>query len=194
MGRLNEIVNKKVTPGDEICVIEEFMAGHGAYEDDKGWVRSSYIGVTVADMLARTVAVKPYVRVPELPRKGEYVYGVVVHVKDEYAVVRIISSATGKRFRDYYTGIIHISQASDRFVRSLFDAVREGDIVKARALTTRIPVNLSIREPRTGVVAAFCSRCGALLKYRGGKLVCPECGNVEKRSVSAEYGVLKGLI
>lgn len=194
MGRLDEIVNKKVAPGDEICVIEEFMAGPGAYEDERGWVRSSYVGVTAADVLARTVAVKPYVRVPELPRKGEYVYGVVVHVKDEYAIVRILSSAGGRKFRDYYTGIIHISQASSRFVRSLFDAVREGDIVKARALTTRIPVNLSIREPRTGVIAAFCSKCGALLEYKGGKLVCPACGNAEKRSVSTEYGILKGLI
>ncbi|MGC9122163.1 MAG: exosome complex RNA-binding protein Csl4, partial [Thermogladius sp.] len=58
----------KVTPGDVLGVVEEFIAGSGVYEDASGRLRSSVVGVVFADKLRKSVSVKPAVSKTLVPR------------------------------------------------------------------------------------------------------------------------------
>ncbi len=191
--RLKEINGKYVMPGDDVCVIEEFMPGVGTYED-RGTVRAALVGVVQVNMNSRVVAIKPLTKELKLPSRNDIIIGVVVLVKDEYSLVKILTDSSGVKYQTPFTAILHISQVSNRFVKTLYDVVRVGDLVKAKVLNDFIPYNLTIKEPKLGVVLAFCGKCGHALKPKDNELlVCPICGNIERRKVSIDYGRIKGL-
>ena len=193
MSRINEISNKAVVPGDDICVIEEFLPGPWTYVEGS-IIKSAITGRVHVDITTRTVSVVPAVKIFETPVRGTYVYGYVITVKDEFAIIKILGCVHGIRYQSAFTGLLHISQSSDKFVKNLYDVVRVGDIVKAKILNDASPYNLTLKEPRLGVILAFCGNCGhKLVKLSTDTLKCPSCGNVEKRKVSLDYGNLKGL-
>ncbi len=188
MERLKEIINRGVLPGDDICIIEEFMPGIGSFSKN-GVVRAAWIGVTAADLNTRTVHVKPVHKFPQLPERNSVVIGVVVLVKDEYAVIKIFEDLKGNRYLNGFTGVLHISQASDTHVKDLYEVIRVGDVVKAKVLNNNPPYNITIREPKLGVVLAFCGNCGSVLRKAGSNMLkCPKCGRMEKRKLSLDYG------
>ncbi len=189
--RLNEIRGRKVSPGDEICVIEEFLPGPGTFEVD-GIVRATLTGVVNVDLMTRVAFVKPLVREPRMPERGDVVYGVVQVVRDEFAIIKIIGDGQGRRYSVPYTGLLHISQATEKFVKDLYEVLRMGDVVKAKVLSNYLPYNLTLKEYRLGVVMAFCGRCGERLVKSGSEVLkCPSCGNTERRKVSSDYGVVR---
>ncbi len=189
--RLSEINGRRVSPGDEICVIEEFLPGPGTFEDD-GIVRSALTGIVNADLMTRVVFVKPLVREPKIPERGDIVYGVVQVVRDEFAIIKIIGDYQGRRYSVPYTGLLHISQATEKYVKNLYDVLRMGDVVKAKVLSSCLPYNLTLKEYRLGVVMAFCGKCGERLVKSGSEVLkCPACGNVEHRKISSDYGVIR---
>ena len=193
--RVKELTNKGVVPGDALCVIEEFLPGSGTYEHHNGVVRAALVGSTIADLNTRVINVKPRIKEPILPRRGSIVYGIIVLIREEYAIVRLVSDVNGVKYHTVFTAILHISQVTDKFIKDLFEVLRMGDVVKAKVLNDSIPYNISIKDPKLGVVLAFCGKCGSLLKFESGDLLkCPVCGNSERRKVSIDYGKLKGLI
>lgn len=177
-----------VMPGDKICVIEEYLPGPGAYSDHDGWVRSSIIGRIVIDRNQRTVTVRQIRNRPFVPKPGDIVIGVVASMSDDLAFVNIIRIEGKQSSSTSFTGVIHISQANDKYIETLYDAIRVGDIVRAKVLNDKTPYQLSLKGPQFGVIAAMCSKCGGMLKKKSEELmVCPRCGNVEKRKVSIKY-------
>ncbi|MCD6428582.1 MAG: exosome complex RNA-binding protein Csl4 [Desulfurococcales archaeon] len=193
MGRVEEINGKAVVPGDTICVIEEFLPGPWTYVVD-GAIKAAITGRVYVDIAMRTVSVRPTVKLFEVTMRGTYIYGYVVMVKDEFAIIKVVGSAHGTKYASTFTGLLHISQSSDKFIKNLYDVVRVGDIVKAKVLNDAPPFNLTFKEPRLGVILAFCGTCGhRLTKLSTDTLKCPICGNIEKRKVSIDYGNLKGL-
>jgi len=192
--RVKELINRGVIPGDALCVIEEFLPGPGTYEYN-GVVRAALVGSTIADLNTRVINVKPKIRGPALPKRGSIVYGIVVLIREEYAIVRLISDVNGIKYHTAFTAILHISQVTDKFIKDLFEVLRMGDIVKAKVLNDSIPYNISIKDPKLGVVLAFCGNCGSTLKFESGDLLkCSVCNNSERRKVSIDYGKLKGLV
>lgn len=192
--RVKRLSNKGVIPGDELCVIEEFMPGLGTYEYN-GVVRAALVGNTVTDLNTRVISVKPRIKEPALPRRGTIVYGIVVLIRDEYAIIKLISDVNGVRYPTAFTAILHISQVTDKFIKDLFEVLRLGDVVKAKVLNDALPYNISIKDSKLGVVLAFCGKCGTTLKFEGGDLLkCPTCSNLERRKVSIDYDKLKGLL
>ncbi len=192
--RLDELRERKVLPGDDLCVIEEFLPGYGTFEKG-GIVRAAWAGRVHVDMAARTISVIPYKQASEIPERNSIVYGVVIVVKDEFAILKILKDAKGNEYPSGFTGLLHISQATDRHVKDLYEVIRVGDIVKGKVLSDYPPYNLTLREPRLGVVLAFCGQCGTLLRKTGPDTVkCPKCGRVEKRKLSIDYGKVKGLL
>ena len=188
MERLEKIISKRVLPGDDICVIEEFMPGVGSFSRE-GVVRAAWIGFTTADLATRTVHVKPAHKYPLIPERNSIVVGVVVLVKDEYAVIKIFEDLKGNKYLTGFTGVLHISQASDTHVKDLYEVVRVGDVVKAKVLNNHPPYNITIREPKLGVVLAFCGNCGSILKKAGSNMLkCNRCGRMERRKLSIDYG------
>ncbi|HDN02135.1 MAG TPA: RNA-binding protein [Candidatus Bathyarchaeota archaeon] len=193
MARINEINGRSVLPGDEICVIEEFMPGFGTYVRG-GNIYAALPGMVRVDLVTRTVHVAPKVVPPAVPERNSIVIGIVQVVKDEFAIVKIIKDIKGNKYPSGFTGLLHISRATDTFVKNLYEVVRVGDIVKTKVLNDNPPYDLTLREPSLGVVVGFCGECGTIMKKAGPKtLKCPICGRTEKRKLAHDYGNIKGL-
>lgn len=176
-----------VFPGDELAVIEEFLEGPGAYQED-GVVRASELGDVQFDLERREVKVSKRTRTPILPEEGVDIIGEVGSIKRRTANVEIFY-IKGVEASPPFTGVIHISSVG-LDVKNMNLALRSGDIVKARVINTKNRITqLSIEGPRYGVIYAFCSKCGSLLQQRRMRMVCPRCGRVERRKIAKTYGV-----
>jgi exosome complex component CSL4 len=187
---LQELPGRRVYPGDPLCTIEEFIPGDGVYVDESGVVRAARVGVVELDMVQRRISVRPYAAKPRLPRKNHAVYAIVVGVpRDDLALVKIFADERMVPYNGFFTAVLHISQASDRRIPSIYDAVRPGDIIRATLTTDAAPYVVSTKRPQDGVILAQCSVCGAPLYRVPGKqlLVCKKCGNEEPRKVSPYY-------
>lgn len=190
MSRLRGLAGLGVVPGDGVCVAEEFLPGSGVYEDG-GVIRSSSVGFTSIDLRSRVLSVRP-IKHPYLPSRGEVVCAVVTVLHEELAVARLFASESGRRYANPFTGLLHVSQVHEKFVRNLSELLAVGDIIKARVLNSSVPYMLTVREARLGVVLAYCSICGTQLRRQStDTLRCPRCDNVERRKLSLDYGVLK---
>ncbi len=175
--------NEFVFPGDELAVIEEFTPGENTYEVD-GQVRSSALGKVFYDMINRRSNVLT-LKKPLLStlKKARYVYGVVVGVREDSAMVSI-SSVEEKFISPSLSGFLHVSQISNKFIEKITDYVKAGDIIRAKPMTYYIPLSLTIKGKDLGVVYAQCSICGTVLvKQDDEHLRCPNCGNIERRKL-----------
>ncbi len=183
------MAEKLALPSDILAVIEEFMPGEGTYSDEKGFIRSARLGYVYKDKIFKVVSVKHPLGKPFIPKQGMIVLGVVTSVKEDLVFVDIIADKDGKMFSGKFTGIIHLSQASKVFIKTIEDAFKLSDIVLAKVLTDRIPpYQLTTKPPELGVIAAMCSKCGEIMIRKDeNTLLCPRCGNVEKRKVAASY-------
>lgn len=178
-----------VLPSDKLAVIEEYMPGEGTYADDEGYIRAAKVGYPIADKNFKTITVLHPLKKPFIPRYGMIVLGVITSVKEDLVFVDIIADKDGKPFSGKYTGVIHLSQASKTFIKTIEDAFKLSDIVLAKILTDKLPpYQLTTKAPELGVIAAMCSKCGEVLVKRDeNTLICPRCGNVEKRKVALGY-------
>lgn len=180
-------VEKLILPGDKIGVIEEFLYGDGAYEQD-GVIRSQVLGDARLDLERRVAEVLPRTRKPVFPKEGSEVLGEIGEVKRPTASIDIFK-IDGETVEAPFTGILHFSSMSREYSSHMSLAVKEGDIVKANVINMKnLAIQVSIQGPEYGVVYAFCSKCGDLLELRRTRLVCPNCGRVEKRKTSEFYG------
>ncbi|MET1101691.1 MAG: exosome complex RNA-binding protein Csl4 [Pyrodictiaceae archaeon] len=187
--RLALLQNKLVYPGEELATIEEFIPGDGCYVHDSK-IYSAIIGRVQLNMSTRRISVHPLSGKPHIPRKNMQVYGYVASIiRDDLALIKIIFDERGQMFSGEFTGILHISQATPQKVNNMYEVLRVGDVVKVTILNSTSPYIVSTKHATNGVVLAFCSKCGApLFKVPGEEgLVCPRCGNREKRKTAARY-------
>ncbi|MBS7624439.1 MAG: exosome complex RNA-binding protein Csl4 [Candidatus Bathyarchaeia archaeon] len=183
-----------VVPGERIGVIEEFIPDRGTYVEN-GVIYASNVGYLLIDQVSRKVSVHPVTREACVPRVGSIVVGHVVNVQSAMAFIRIIK--VGKRFLSgFFTGVLHISDIEEKFTEDIFDAIKLGDLVRAKVISeANRTYHLTTRGERLGVIFALCSKCGGVLKLRGkskkeGKnLYCEDCGNIESRKIASDYGL-----
>jgi exosome complex component CSL4 len=186
---------KFVVPGEQLAIIEEFLPAEGVYADDHGLIRASLVGKVLRDLKNKTIKVQKLKRTFEYPKPGMIVKGVITSIRNDIAVVTLVSDINGKKIPTPLTGILHVSQASTGYVKTLYHAVGLGDLIKAKVLSSENPFQLSIKHPRLGVILSTCSKCGAILRKNGkGKLVCPRCGNIESRKISIDYINLEKVV
>jgi exosome complex component CSL4 len=176
-----------VVPGDRLGVIEEFMPGPGTYVEN-GTIYSLATGRALVDVLNKQVSVFSKTRFVGVPKVGSIVVGQVADVQSKIAIVRIFQ--IGRRsLSGFFTGILHVSDVSVRFVETMYEACKPGDFIRARVVSDKNRVfHLSIKEPNLGIIYAFCSRCGAFLSFKRTRMRCLNCGNIEKRKVAQDYG------
>ncbi len=176
-----------VVPGDRLGVIEEFSPGPGTYESE-GTIYSAATGRALMDLLNKQVSVYPKAHVTNVPHVGSVVLGQVSDVQSKQANMRIFQ--VGDRpLTGLFSGPLHIGDVSPRYVESMYEACRAGDIVRARVISEKNRTfHLTTNEKHLGVVYAFCSRCGHSLMQRRFVMRCPECGNTERRKTAADYG------
>jgi len=176
-----------VVPGDRLGVIEEFTPGPGTYESE-GTIYSATTGRALMDLLNKQVSVFPKALETNVPHVGSVVLGQVSDVQSKQANVRIFQ--VGDRLLSgFFSGPLHIGDISPRYVESMYEACRAGDIVRARVISEKNRTfHLTTNEKDLGVLYAFCSRCGHSLVQKRFIMRCPECGNTERRKTAADYG------
>ncbi len=178
-------------PGEELAVIEEFMSGDGTYEIN-GVVRSAVIGKIFYDMLNRKSNVLPIKKVLiNNLKKAKYVIGIVNSTREDLASVSIIGIEE-RKLQSPLSAYLHISQILNKRLNTINEAVKVGDVIKAKLISFSIPLSLTIKGKDLGVIYAKCSRCGAVLvKQDENNLKCNVCGNIEQRKIGS-YVVKKG--
>lgn len=176
-----------VVPGDRLGVIEEFMPGPGTYVEN-GTIYSSATGRALVDVLNKQVSIFPKTRFLAFPKVGSIVIGQVRDAQSKIAVVRIFQ--VGKHpLSGFFTGILHVSDVSLRYVETMYDACKPSDFIRAKVVSDKNRTfHLSTKDPNLGVLYAFCSRCGNALTFRRVQMRCLKCGKIEKRKVAQDYG------
>ena len=178
-----------VLPGDLLGTAEEFVPGHGTYEDG-GRIYAALMGrreVDPRDKAIRVAAVHPVPRLAE----DDLVYARVDEVKSAMAVCTILALASGKRgVPGAPEGTIHISKAKEGYTETLGEEFAPGDIVLARVLQAHPTVKLTTAPANLGVVSARCQVCHGLLGHGAKELVCPRCGNREHRKSAKDFAGL----
>jgi exosome complex component CSL4 len=176
-----------VLPGERLGVIEEFIPNTGTYSKD-GVIYSKTVGRVLMDMLNRKVSVYSLVPEPSVPKVGTTVIGQVGNAQSDNVLVRIFKVGP-KNISGVFSGILHISDVQDRYVNSMNDACRPGDIIKAKVISEKNQIyHLTTVDNDLGVLYGFCSRCGNLLEQRRHEMHCTKCGNIEQRKTALGYG------
>ena len=190
MPSTTERQGKFVVPGEKVGVIEEFIPGPGTYVDN-GDIRASSVGFLLLNLTEHKISVFRPTRLKGAacwPKPGTIVVGETAETHNTYSLIRIWMVGP-KHLSGFFTGLLHISNVGLR-VRDMFNVCRPGDIVRARVINTRNRIcHLTLANRKLGVIYAFCSNCGELLKARPDKkLICEACGSLELRKLASDYG------
>jgi exosome complex component CSL4 len=176
-----------VLPGERLGVIEEFIPDSGTYVKDSV-IYSRIVGRALMDLLNKRVFVYPLINGAVTPKVNTVVIGQVGNAQSDNVLVRIFRIGK-KKISGTFTGILHISDVSDRYVNSMNEACKPGDIVRAKVISEKNQIyHLSTSDNNLGVLYAFCSSCGNMLNLQRYEMQCPRCGNIEKRKIAPEYG------
>jgi exosome complex component CSL4 len=176
-----------VLPGERLGVIEEFIPDSGTYSKD-GIIYSKIVGCALMDMLNRKVSVYPLVEEASVPKVGTKIVGQVGNAQSDNVLVRIFKVGP-KKISGVFSGILHISDVNDRYVESMNEAARPGDVIRAKVISEKNQIyHLSTVENDLGVLYGFCSRCGNLLEQKRQEMRCTKCGNIEQRKTALDYG------
>ncbi len=168
-------------------VIEEFIPNSGTYSKD-GVIYSKIVGRALMDMLNRKVSVYPIVPEPSVPKVGTTVVGQVGNAQSDNVLVRIFKVGP-KKISGVFSGILHISDVQDRYVDSMNDACKPGDVIRAKVISEKNQIyHLTTVDKELGVLYGFCSRCGNLLEQSRHEMRCTKCGNIEQRKTALDYG------
>jgi exosome complex component CSL4 len=179
-----------VLPGDRLGVIEEFVPDNGTFVED-GVIYSKVVGRALHDLATRHVSVYPLVHEVMVPKVGNIVVGQVSNVQSENANVRIFQIGE-KQLSGVFVGVLHISDVHLRYVESMFEICKAGDIIRAKIISDKNQVyHLFTKDKDFGVIYAFCSNCGTALESKRQGMHCPKCGRIEARKTTFDYG--KGL-
>jgi exosome complex component CSL4 len=176
-----------VLPGERLGVIEEFIPDSGTYVKD-GVIYSKIVGRSLLDLLNKRVSVYPLINGAVTPKVSTVVVGQVGNAQSDNVLVRIFRIGK-KKISGTFSGILHVSDVSDRYVNSMNDVCKPGDIIRAKVISEKNRIyHLSTNDKGLGILYAFCSICGTLLEPQRYELKCPKCGNVENRKMAPDYG------
>ena len=178
---------KLVVPGERLGVIEEFIPDFGTYVKD-GIIFSKVIGRALVDLISKKVSVYPLFSDTVLPKISSIVIGQVGNAQSDNVLVKIFKVGS-KALSGVVTGIFHISDVQERYVNSMSDVVKPGDIIRAKVISNKNKAyHLSTKDSGLGVLYAFCSRCSHILEPKRYDMRCPNCGNIERRKFALDYG------
>jgi exosome complex component CSL4 len=179
-----------VLPGERLGVIEEFIPDAGTYVRD-GVIYSKIVGRALMDMLNRRVSVYPLLEGRAVvPKVGTVVVGQVGNAQSDNVLVRIFEVGAKKKMTGTFSGILHISDVSDRYIDSMSEVCKPGDVIRAKVISEKNQIfHLSTADKTLGVVHGFCSVCGNLLEQQQHReMRCIKCGNIERRKTAFDYG------
>ena len=177
---------KLVVPGERLGVIEEFIPDYGTFVKE-GIIFSKIIGRALIDLISKKVSVYPLTKNPISPKMSSVIVGQVGKAQTDNVIVRIFKVGS-KAISGVFTGIFHISDVQERYVKSMSDVCKPGDVLRAKVISIKNKAyHLSTKDSGLGVLYAFCSRCSHLLEPKRYNMRCPNCGNIERRKFAMDY-------
>jgi exosome complex component CSL4 len=154
----------------------------------EGVIYSKIVGRALMDLMSKRVSVYPLISGASVPKVSATVVGQVGNAQSDNVLVRIFKIGS-KKLSGVFTGILHISDVQERYVKSMNEVCKPGDIIRTKVISNKNQLShLSTNDKGLGVVYAFCSRCSNLLESKRYEMRCPKCGNVEKRKIALDYG------
>jgi len=181
------MTDKKILkPGDFICGAEENAGGQGTFNSNDE-IYSSVFGTFENEGHEAKVKTNKTIKSAKI---GDEVYGIVIDVMDSKALVAVVplSNEKGVRFTPEGTAVIRVQDISERYVQTIKEEFRIGDIIKARVIAVGNGLDLSTKgSDEYGVIKAFCSRCRNVLVLKGSQLNCKRCERGERRKTSKYY-------
>jgi len=176
-----------VLHGERLGVIEEFIPDSGTYVKD-GVIYSKVVGRALMDLLSKRVSVYPLISGAVVPKVASTVVGQVGNAQSDNVLVRIFQ-IDSKKLSGVFTGILHISDVQERYVKFMNDVCKPGDIIRSKVISEKNQIyHLSTKDKELGAVYAFCSLCSNLLEPKRHEMQCPKCGNIERRKTALDYG------
>jgi len=177
-----------VLPGDEVAVAEEFEAGEGTFEEH-GRIYAAQPGHLELDAhqrVARVAALNP----PSDLRVDDVVYGVVEEIRPSMCEARILAiHGRDREVAGVLAASLHVSKISNAYVENIRDAVRLGDIIRARVIQTEPSLQVTTAEANLGVVLALCANCRRpSVRTEADRVRCPNCERSDRRKMTADYG------
>jgi exosome complex component CSL4 len=177
---------RKVLPGDEVAIAEEYMSGEGTYEMD-GKIFASAVGeldLDPRDKMAKVILNNP----PVVLQEGDLVLGEVTDTRPAMAIISIIAQEGNARAVSSETlASVHVSKLSSSYVEDAGDVMRPGDIIRGTVIQAEPSVQLSTAGPHFGVLRALCGRCRSPLERKGRGLYCEKCDRTENRKIADDY-------
>jgi exosome complex component CSL4 len=176
-----------VVPGERLGVIEEYTPDAGTYVRD-GVIYSKVVGQALVDLAQKRVSVRRFIGGTNVPKMGSVVIGQVTNVQPQNALIRVFN-VDKKELSGVFSSILHVSDVQTRFVDSMYDVCKPGDIIRGRVISEKNRTfHLSTKDKDLGVVYAFCSNCGYLLESKRQSMHCSRCGRIEIRKAAFDYG------
>jgi exosome complex component CSL4 len=177
---------RNVFPGEEVAVVEEFMAAEGTYEDN-GKVFAAVLGELELDHEEKTASVRPK-NPPITLKPGDIVFGEITDVRTSMAICEVISVEGEERSITGDTnGTVHVSKISSGYTSDVGKEFRPSDIIRAKVMQVKPSIQLTTVPPHFGVVKALCRRCRGPLVKKGNSLYCNSCERTEYRKYADDY-------
>jgi exosome complex component CSL4 len=182
---------KVVFPGQQVAVVEEYIAGEGTYESE-GDIFASQMGELNLDPQERVARVRGFNPPLEL-KVGDIALASVQNSRPSMVIVEVEAVEGNERSVTGRTdGTIHISKISDQYTEDVKREMRISDLVRARVVQVKPSLQLTTNEPSLGVVRGLCTRDRHPMVKQGRQLYCEFCERTEPRKVSTVYDSVVG--
>lgn len=179
-----------VEPGTPLAFSEELLPGPGTYDDGEQ-IRAALFGTQRLDPETMQVSVAPAGKPVAAVEKGDVVLGLITFLKPELASVRIleIRDKEGRSVLHQVEGTLHVSKVDKRYIKSLEDEFRAGDVVRAKVIGLKGGPQLATDAPDLGCLLAFSPEDPTRrLDRKGDSLIDPETGRRYGRKLAEDYG------
>ena len=169
-----------IFPGDKIASIEEYEAGHNAF-DDGDMVRAATVGEKDIDKESRTANIK-HPKLLSIPQVGDVIIGTVAAVMSSMIAVSI----------DYINGKPTTSKVEcvcgTRNLR-IRNVALVNDIVTLKIIShLNGTIHASISEPNLGILFTKCRKCGGKVIPMRDAIKCVDCAWIDERKLSSNFG------
>ncbi len=173
-----------VFPGDHLFSCEEFEPGQNTFTKDDESYSAAFGKVDTSEGMVNIVRKNESVR---SPKEGMVLYCLVRRADPHKARLEcMMESEVEEKCRcPQIDAVLPVANISRSHVNSIRDALRVGDVLKARIFKIKDggEVELSLVGKDFGVIKAFCTRCRHRMGLRGDAFVCPHCRWKEKKKI-----------
>ena len=172
--------NNQKIPGEKIASIEEYLPGDNTFEDNDS-IRATTIGEVNLNSSERSASINRQTQIT-VPKVGDVIIG-VVEANLPSMIAIMIKFVNGKRVNANLECI-----CVTRHIRKKNIALAK-DVVKAEIIShINGTIHASIDSPELGVLFTKCRKCyGTVVKMRDA-VKCKDCGWIDDRKLSTEFG------